>query len=257
MTTPAFFVDGKLQMGMQIRGGPWKIVPLVSSDVNPALVFANERQAVRAPSYQTLADRIIEDKGWDQSRQIFVSSPDKGDGKTSTAFNLAWALSTRAKPVLLVELNLGKPRLRSMLGMPSIRYGVDCVLRGIASEKESVFTLVNEDLQVAAVRDSMRGSEIKRFQSSFDSFIDWAKKEYKWIVFDCPPVLSRSWNEWFQDRADSVLLIARSKETPAVDVRRAARRLGFRLKGVVLNNTNVTAMQKVTGASRPSAQSQI
>jgi Mrp family chromosome partitioning ATPase len=120
-----------------------------------------------------------------------------------------------------------------------------------------VFTLVNEDLQVAAVRDSMRGSEIKRFQSSFDSFIDWAKKEYKWIVFDCPPVLSRSWNEWFQDRADSVLLIARSKETPAVDVRRAARRLGFRLKGVVLNNTNVATMQKVTGASRPSAQSQI
>jgi Mrp family chromosome partitioning ATPase len=246
MTTPAYFADGTLQMGMQIRGGPWQTFPLASRDVSPALVFASEKQAARAPGYQALADKIIEDRAWSAARQIFVTSPDRGDGRTSTAFNLAWALSTRVKPVLLAELNLGEPRMRAMLGKPRIRYGIDCVLRGIASGKESVFSLVTEDLHVAAVRDAMNRSEIKRFQPSVDSFIDWALGEYKWVVFDCPPVLSRSWKGWFAEHADPVLLLARSEKTPAIDVRRASRRLGSSLKGVVLNSAGATAALSTT-----------
>jgi Mrp family chromosome partitioning ATPase len=234
-TTPDFFTEGTLKMGMQIRGGPWKIVPLASRDMDPALVFASERQAVRAASYEKLAGNIIEDSEWNASRQIFVTSPSAGDGKTSTAFNLAWALSMRVKPVLLVELNLRGPRFGRMLGNPRIRYGVDSVLRGIATGKECVFSLVNEDMHVAAVRDPIKQSEVKRLQSCFGAFMEWTKKEYQWVIFDCPAVLSPNWNEWFDTSAGSTLMIVRSERTPAVNVRRATRRLGERLKGVVLN----------------------
>jgi Mrp family chromosome partitioning ATPase len=236
MTTPAFALDGKLQMRMQIRNGPWKIVPLARQEVNPALVFANEQQGIRAATYQRLAEKIMDDADWCSARQIFVTSPDHGDGKSSTAFNLAWALSTRVKPVLLAELNLHAPRLRSMLGKPRVRYGVDSVLRGIAAEKESVFSLVNEDLHVSAVRDPMKRSEVRRFQPSLDSYLEWANKQYQWVVYDCPPVLSSEWNGWFKERASSVMLVARAEKTPGVDVRHASKRLGDRLKGVVLNN---------------------
>ena len=238
MSAQGFLVDGKLQMGMQIRGGPWKIIPLPSEDIDPALVFASEQQAARAASYQALADKIIEDKEWPASHRIFVTSPDAGDGKTSTAFNLAWALSTRVKPILLTELNLGRPRFCSMLGKPRIRYGVDCALKGISTEKESVFSLVNEDLHVAAIRDTMGRGEMKRFQPLFNSFLNWAQKEYQWIVLDCPPVLSSAWNHWLNEQAVSALLIVRSRKTPAVDVSRASRRLGKRLRGVVLNQNS-------------------
>jgi Mrp family chromosome partitioning ATPase len=61
------------------------------------------------------------------------------------------------------------------------------------------------------------------------------------VVLDCPPVLSSSWNEWFRERAASVLLVVRSEKTPAVDVRRASRRLEHALKGVVLNRKGTTA----------------
>lgn len=235
MNAQAMLGDGALRMGMQIRGGPWKIVPLASNDVNPVLVFANEAQSARAASYQSLAEKIADDPDWNDSRQVFVSSPDEGDGKTSTAFNLAWALSTRAKPVLLTEMNLGRPGLRDMLGKPRIRYGIDCVLRKIATEKESVFSLVHDDLHVAAARDALARSEIRRFQPELDSFLSWARKEYQWIIVDCPPVLSHQWNDWLKERAGSVLLVVRSGKTPGVDVRRASGRLGRSLKGVVIN----------------------
>lgn len=235
--TPTFFTDGKLQMGMQIRGGPWKTVPLASQSMDPALVFASEQQATRAASYEKLAVNIIEDQDWNASRRIFVTSPDAGDGKTSTSFNLAWALSTLAKPVLLVELNLHGPRFGRMLGRPRIRYGVDSVLRGVATGKECVFSLVHEHLHVVAVRDAMKRSEIKRMQSSFSGFMEWAQKEYQWVIFDCPPVLSHGWNSWFEANAKTVLMIVRSEHTPEVNVRRASKRLGDRLKGVALNVT--------------------
>jgi Mrp family chromosome partitioning ATPase len=238
MSAQGFLVDGKLQMGMQIRGGPWKIIPLPSEDIDPALVFASEQQAARAASYQALADKIIEDKEWPASHRIFVTSPDAGDGKTSTAFNLAWALSTRVKPILLAELNLGRPRFCSMLGKPRIRYGVDCALKGISTEKESVFSLVNEDLHVAAIRDTMGRGEMKRFQPLFNSFLNWAQKEYQWIVLDCPPVLSSAWNHWLNEQAVSALLVVRNRKTPAIDVGRASRRLGKRLMGIVLNQSS-------------------
>jgi Mrp family chromosome partitioning ATPase len=237
MSAQGLLVGGKLQMGMQIRGGPWKIIPLPSEDIDPALVFASDLQSVRAASYQALADKIMEDGEWPPSHRIFITSPDTGDGKTSTAFNLAWALSTRVQPVLLAELNLGRPRICTMLGRPRIRYGIDCALKGIATEKECVFSLVNENLHVAAIRDVMGRGEVKRFQPLFNSFLDWAQKEYQWVVLDCPPVLSGAWNHWLRDQAVSALLIVRSRKTPAVDVRRATRRLGNRLKGVVLNHT--------------------
>jgi Mrp family chromosome partitioning ATPase len=242
MSTQGLLVDGKLQMGVQIRGGPWRIIPLPSKDIDPALVFADEQQAVRAASYQSLADRILEDAEWPSSHRVFITSPDEGDGKTSTAFNLAWAFSTRVKPVLLVELNLARPRFCSMLGKPRIRYGVDCALKGVSTEKESVFSLVNADLHVAAIRDAMRGSEIRQLQPLFNSFLKWAEKEYQWVVLDCPPVLSRAWNSWLNVHADPALLIVRSRKTPAVDVTRASRRLSRKLRGVVLNHFSAAAL---------------
>lgn len=239
MSTPAIVGDIKLQMGMQIRNGPWQHVPLRSKDIHPSLVFANEQQAMRAASYETLADRLIADKTWAESRQIFVTSPMAGDGKTTTAFNLAYAFSKRAQPVLLVELNLQAPGLRTTLGNPRIRYGIDSLLRKIATEQESVFTLVSDDLYIGAVRDAMSRTEIKRFQPALGPFLKWAREEFEWVILDCPPVLSRHWDEWFKENATSVLMVVRSERTPGIYVRSASRKLKGSLKGAVLSRAGI------------------
>jgi len=226
---------GALEMGLQIRGGPRHMVPLAGRDLDAGLIFADESQASRAPSYESLAEKIAENDRWKASRKIFVTSPGAREGKSCTAFNLGWTLASRFGSVLVVELNLERPDMRRLLGGARLRYGIDSALRGIASREESAFTLGSESLQVAAVRDPMSGRLVRRFLPEADLFLGWATEHYQWVVIDCPSVLSSRWTQWFRRNAADVLLLARAGRTPGLRLRRAARRLGDSLQGVVLN----------------------
>ncbi|MFT4114206.1 tyrosine-protein kinase family protein [Silvibacterium sp.] len=241
MSTSAVVESPQIEMGTLIRNGPRQLVPLDGRYLDPALVFAGGEESRRLQGYLALAAKIAGEDAWKATRTIFVTSPDSEDGRTSTAFNLGWALASRAEegslPVLVVELDLQQPSMRRMLGNPRIRYGIDCALREIASEEESTFTLVNERLHISAVRDRIPGNQARKVLRKAEPFLEWAAQEYAWVVVDCPPVLSKRWTKWHREHAKDVLLLVRSGWTPAVRVRRAAKRLGQALRGVVLNRS--------------------
>jgi Mrp family chromosome partitioning ATPase len=236
MTTHAIVEERRITLQMPIGGGLRKVVELAGRDIHPTLTFANDREVAGAASYQALADNLFYGDWW-MPRRIFVTSPGEGDGKTCTAFNLAWALSTHAKSVLLVELDFARPRFRSILGDLRIRYGVDSALRGSVKPGESVFSLGINGLSVAAVRDAMTTRDIKLHLPAATEFIDWASRTYDWIVLDCPPALSPKWNNWFGGSAQPALLVVREQHTPSTLIRKAVHRLGKSLKGVLLNDS--------------------
>ncbi len=219
---------------MPLGDGRLEAVELLREGVHPALLFANEQSPADA-SYQGVADRLLSG-GWWNPRRIFVTSPAEGDGKTSTAFNLAWALTTRGASVLLAELNFERPRFSSVLGNLPIRFGVDCAMRRLASPADSVFLMGDELLGVAAVKNAMPKSELKTHLPLLASFLNWAHDRYDWMILDCPPVLSSGWNQWFRQYARPALLVVREQHTPEVQVRQATSRLGDGLKGVLLND---------------------
>jgi Mrp family chromosome partitioning ATPase len=225
MTTHAIVEERRITLQMPIGGGLRKVVELAGRDIHPTLTFANDRE-----------DNLFYGDWW-MPRRIFVTSPGEGDGKTCTAFNLAWALSTHAKSVLLVELDFARPRFRSILGDLRIRYGVDSALRGSVKPGESVFSLGINGLSVAAVRDAMTTRDIKLHLPAATEFIDWASRTYDWIVLDCPPALSPKWNNWFGGSAQPALLVVREQHTPSTLIRKAVHRLGKSLKGVLLNDS--------------------
>ncbi|GGH09858.1 tyrosine-protein kinase family protein [Silvibacterium dinghuense] len=233
----------RIEMGLLIRGGPRQKVPLNRQSLDPALVFADVSQSARLQSYLELAEKLEAAEEWKQSHTVFLTSAEPGDGRTSTAFNLGWALASRlaegAKPVLVAEFELERPAMRRMLGSPRLRYGIDCALRNIASEEESAFTLVNDRLHVSAVRDRMSRRKTQQLLSRAESFLEWAVKEHSWVVVDCPPVHSRRWTKWYREHAKDVLLLARADWTPQVRLRSAAKKLGSALRGVTMNRAAV------------------
>ena len=224
-----------LTLCVPIGDGNREVVNLPTDAVDSALLAANDQSPVEAASYQRIADQLLAADCW-SPRRVFVSSPTAGDGKTSTAFNLAWTLSTRGASVLLVELNFARPRFSSVLGGLPIRFGVDCVIRRTANPADSVFSMGSESLNVSAVKTAMRLGELKQHLPHLASYLNWAGKTFDWLILDCPPVLSVAWNSWFRACARPVLLVVREQHTPAVQVRKAIRNLGGGLKGVLLND---------------------
>lgn len=229
----------RIEMGLQIRGGPRQFVPLEMSRLDPALAFSQGLNSQQMESYFALADRIVVDEALKLSRTIFITSPDAKAGRTSTALNLGWALASRTAggtpPVLVAEMDLQRPAMRQMLGGARVRYGIDCALRTIATEEESTFTLINDHFHVSAVRDSVKASMLRRLLSEAETFLDWAREQHSWVVVDCPPVLTGRWTKWYRTHAKDTLLVTRAGYTPAVQIRRASKRLGTSLRGVVLN----------------------
>jgi Mrp family chromosome partitioning ATPase len=235
--------ESRLALSLPIGRGPRKTIELNKKDLHPALTFANRRTDAVAEaeiaSYQSIAENLLRDDRW-QPRQVFVSSPAAGDGKTSTAFNLAWALSMQQKSVLLIELNFARPRFRSVLGDLRIRYGLEGALQGSAKPEDSVFSLGDSGLHVSAVRDALDKTGIKRRLPLLANFIGWAAESYEWLILDCPPVLSPAWNGWFRENASPVLMVVRAHKTALLEVRKAAQQLGPNLKGTLLNDSDRT-----------------
>jgi Mrp family chromosome partitioning ATPase len=234
MATQHVIPESRLSLSIPIGDGRLEAVDLPREGVHPALLFANEQSPADA-SYQDVADRLLAG-GWWNPRRIFVTSPTVGDGKTCTAFNLAWALTTRGASVLLAELNFDRPRFSGVLGGLPIRFGIDCAMRRLASPADSVFFMGDELLGVAAVKNAMPRAELKQHLPMLASFLNWGHDRYDWLILDCPSVLSSGWNEWFRQYARPALLVVREKHTPEVQVRQATNRLGAGLKGVLLND---------------------
>jgi Mrp family chromosome partitioning ATPase len=224
----------ELSLIMPVGDGRLEAVHLPREGVHSALLFANEQSPADA-SYRDVADRLLAD-GWWNPQRIFVTSPTAGDGKTCTAFNLAWALSTRGASVLLAELNFERPRFSSVLGGVKIRSGVDCAIRRLVSPADCVFSIGDESLGVSAVKNAMARRELNTHLPMLRSFLNWANDRYEWLVLDCPPVLSSGWNSWFRQNAQPALLVIREQYTPEVQARQATRRLGAGLMGVLLND---------------------
>jgi Mrp family chromosome partitioning ATPase len=89
--------------------GPPRLLP----GADPRIVALNDPYSARANSYRVLRDNLLA-KGL--PRVLAISSPAKGDGKTTCALNLAVSLAEGAR-VLLMDGNLITPSLAKVFGI--------------------------------------------------------------------------------------------------------------------------------------------
>jgi len=236
MTTQLLMPERRLSLDIPTGRGLRKVVEVSSKKIHPAFVFAGDELLPAAAHYQGVADNLLRGDWWNR-RRVFVTSPRDGDGKTCTAFNLAWALSSRDQSVLLLELNFARPQFRAVLGDLRIWHGIECALRGSAKPADSVFSMEAYGLNVCAVRDATPFSQLKQPLFRLSAFLDWCSQKYDWLVLDCPPVLSKEWNHWHREYASPALMVVREQQTTLIETRKASKILGDNLKGVLLNDS--------------------
>lgn len=159
-------------------------------------------------------------------RSIVLTSPLSGDGKTTTACNLAVALSQldQSRSVALVDLDMRRPRVAKSLGL-HVTLGVEDVLAGRASLDEAVIETDVPGLSVIAVRRSVEKPEPLLASSQLSDLIQGLHDRFGTIVIDTPPILAVSDASGIIDVADACLLVVRAGRSPTPSVRRAAEQL--------------------------------
>jgi len=164
-----------------------------------------------------------------------VTSPGESDGKTRTAFNLAAALASRERSVLLAEINFTRPRFKALLGELRFRYGIDTAVSGEATPAETVIGVGETGLHLAAVRRPVPKDGLERSLSRLHDFFHWANDNYQLLVLDCPAVVSPEWHHWFHAFIGEALLVVREHRTPMADLREAIRLLDNHLVAAWFN----------------------
>jgi len=189
----------------------------------------------RAASFRVLRHHLLE---VGRPQCVVVSSPRAGDGKTTTAINLALALAECGRgKVLLVETHLRRPQLASAFKfVPQW-----CFAEQLAAHRHqpnmpwSFIDIPQLWLHVAAINPRIEKTQLLD-GPAFSIALDRLRQGgYDHIVIDAPPVLGSADVNLMADAADTVLLAVPLKVSTTRDLRKAIEQLGAaKVSGTVL-----------------------
>lgn len=218
------------------KSGEYPELSLDKDSRKSFLVFATDPSGIPADQYRTVVKKLVSSKGI--GHRLLVTSPGPQDGKSTSAANLAWSLSERGYSVLLMELDLRKPRFRDIFGMSPARVGLESVLCGDAPPEDSIFRVAETSLHVAAVAEPQETAATLLQSHHLKDTLTWAQERFDWLVFDAPPVFPVSDVVELASHSDPVLMIVRARATKASLVKRAIQALGESLQFVIINDSN-------------------
>ena len=195
------------------------------------LVVAHAPDSERAAAFRVLRHHLLE---LGRPQVVVVSSPHRGDGKTTTAVNLALALAEcgRAK-VLLLEAHLRHPQLAAMFEFVPPRCFADQL---IIHRKDPMtpWTLVEmpeQFLHVGAIDPKFQRGQLLDGPAFAIAIERLRLAGYDHIVVDAPPILGSADVNLMADAADTVLLALKARKSTARDLREATEQLGARKVG--------------------------
>ena len=177
----------------------------------------------------------------DHSRRIVVTSAEPGDGKSTILANMAVAFASSGKRTLLIDADLRRPGLSTMLGLRGPD-GLSVVMRSqqsiaeIAESNVCRTTIPGLDVLASGPRP-MNPTELLGGQR-FADLLAWAEGQYDGILIDSPPALAASDTAVIGQLVDGVLMIVQPHKNQRRLVLRAAETfamLKIPLIGIVAN----------------------
>ncbi|MCA9676706.1 MAG: hypothetical protein H6709_04390 [Kofleriaceae bacterium] len=202
---------------------------------DPRLILVTDPDSEQAAAFRVLRHHMLEAG---RPQVVVVSSPRPGEGKTTTALNLALALAEcgRAR-VLLVETHVRRPQLSSVFRFVPPW----CFAEQLAAHRHQPMLpwgfvdIPQLWLHVAAINPRIEQNQLLDAPAFAIAMERLRLGGYDHIVIDSPPVLGSADVNLIQDAADGTLLVVRGKRTTARDLRRSIDQLSpARVIGTVM-----------------------
>ncbi|WP_255220631.1 polysaccharide biosynthesis tyrosine autokinase [Gordonia rubripertincta] len=196
--------------------------------------------SVTAEAYRSLRTNLSFSNVDAPVKVIIVTSPSSGEGKTTTAINLAAALAEAGNRVVIVDADLRRPTLALRLSLNG-EVGLTTYLAGSAQLSDLVQETGMSDLDALSSGSlPPTPAELLGSQRAGLCFSELASI-YDYVVIDSPPVLPVTDAVVLTQWADGVLLVARAGRTTRPNLTAATENLSKANAtpiGVVLNDAS-------------------
>lgn len=194
-----------------------------------------------AESYRTLRTSILLSTPRRPPQVLLVTSSQPNEGKSCTSLNLALTLAQRGGRVALVDADLRKPGVASLLGLVNGK-GLSSVLTGAHRLSEALQPL-DALPNLCVLPGGPRPPNPADLLSSpgMKETLDELRKRFDHIIVDSPPVLLVTDSTILSTLVDGVVVVVESGVTVRGAMLRTHKILecaGGRVLGVVLNKTD-------------------
>lgn len=173
----------------------------------------------------------------DQSRSIVISSSVPGEGKTTTALNLAVSLADAGSRVLLIDADLRRPSVAEYLGLEG-GVGLTTVLIGKADVEDVVQPWSDTSLDVLPAGQVPPNPSELLGSTAMRTLLDRLTGSYDLVLLDSPPLLPVTDAAVLGRQAGGVLVVAGVDRIHRPQLREtldSLRTAGCHVAGLVVN----------------------
>ena len=186
-----------------------------------------------------------------RAKTLLVTSPEPGDGKTTSASNLAIAIAQTGRNILLLDADFRKPTQHKNLDVKDT-VGLSSVLAGIETLDRAIQRTGVEGLDILPCGPIPENpSEILNSQE-FGELIDRLALKYDHILFDSPPANLVTDARILGAVCDATILVLRAEKSTrkaAEHARNALLNVGANVLGLIVNDVPRGKGYEVYGGS--------
>jgi capsular exopolysaccharide synthesis family protein len=207
------------------------------------LASVDEPHGQAAEAYRTLRTNLLAVCRESKAKTILITSARQGEGKTSTAANLAVALAQAGRSVVLISADLRNPRVHAVFGIGN-EQGLGQVLEGTLSLDEAIVETDLAELRILpsgpvdAVDEPVELLQSDRMGEVLE---ECCRSDF--VIVDGPPIFPVADSLVLADLVDGVLFVTDAQSSTQASVaqsRRQIHQVGGRILGGILNRVPTT-----------------
>jgi capsular exopolysaccharide synthesis family protein len=208
--------------------------------LQPSLIAFHSPRSAESEVYRVARTSLMMTNRRNHVRTMVMTSPQPGDGKSTTISNLAITFARTGKKVLLVDADMRRPVIASSFAIDG-EPGLSDILTGRRTAAE-----VTQSTQVPGLSIISHGSPTsvpsELLESTrFSNLLSEMRREYDLVLIDAPPILAVADPVIIAPQVDSVVLTVRVTKNGRRTVEQAAKvlkDLSIELTGVVVNGVD-------------------
>lgn len=201
------------------------------------------RYSVIGEAYRTLRTALMLSRAGGAPKTILFTSASNSEGKTVSSLNTALVFAHTGVRVLLVDVDLRRPRCHKVLGMDNT-LGLSQVLAGARALKDVIRPTDIDSLWLLASGSiPPNPSELVGSEKMRETLAELTN-QFDVIILDSPPILPVTDGILLSTMVDGVVLVVNSSRTAKQHVRAACAKLAFaraKVFGVLLNQVDVNS----------------
>ncbi|MHB0999827.1 MAG: GumC family protein [Armatimonadota bacterium] len=180
-------------------------IPEIPEDM-PHLIIDSGSSSILSESYRILRNNISFSSIDRPIKLLAVTSPGRGEGKSTTSANLAIAMAMDGKKVLLVDCDLRRPSQHKLFKVKRDK-GFTNVVTGACSLEDAILPTDVENLYILPSGPlPPNPSEFLNSQHSRD-LLKRIGDSYDMVIVDCPPAVGLSDVQVISTIVDGLLLL--------------------------------------------------